>query len=192
MSTAPWVFWKDHEDEFPALASLARDVLSIPATGAGVERLFNSARDVCHYRRGSLNASTIQELMMFMCATKFEVEEAQLAYLWEYLTQQEREAAEEEKDVQQTRDSIDPISDNEEDSSPANVQLMAPSKRALGKWRKSHDSEPEGEVDHELDHDDDDGDHPLPTMPQRESTQIWSSGRNRKKPRREDDGFEYY
>jgi hypothetical protein len=40
-------FWKDHQHEFPALAKLARDVLLIPATGAGVERLFNSARDVC-------------------------------------------------------------------------------------------------------------------------------------------------
>jgi len=72
---------------------------------------------------------------------------------------------------------------------------MAPRERALGKRRKSHDSEQEGEVDHELDDDDDDdddGDHPLPTMPKRESTQIWSSGRNRKKPHREDDDFEYY
>ncbi|CAP79491.1 Pc19g00750 [Penicillium rubens Wisconsin 54-1255] len=32
------VFWKDHQRQFPALANLARDVLSIPATGAGVER----------------------------------------------------------------------------------------------------------------------------------------------------------
>jgi len=71
------VFWKDHEHEFPVLASLAWDVLSIPATGAGVERFSNSACDICHYCRGSLNASTIQELMMFMCTTKFEVEGAQ-------------------------------------------------------------------------------------------------------------------
>ena len=131
--------------------------------------------------------------MMFMCTTKFEVEEAKLAHLQELLTQQEREAAGEERDAQQTQDSIDPISDNEE-SSPVNAQLMAPSERALGKRRKSHDSEQEGEVDHGIDgdDDDDDDDYPLPTMPQREGTQIWSSGRNRKKPRREDDDFEYY
>ena len=131
---------------------------------------------------------------MFMCTTKFEVEGAQLAHLQELLTRQEQEAAEEERDAQQTKDSIDPISDDEEESSPVNAQLMAPREHALGKRRKSHDSEQGGEVDHELDDDDDDddGDHPLPTMPQRESTQIWSSGRNRKKPRREDDDFEYY
>ncbi|CAG8425270.1 unnamed protein product [Penicillium salamii] len=34
------------------IATLARDVLTIPATSAGVERLFNTARDICHYRRG--------------------------------------------------------------------------------------------------------------------------------------------
>lgn len=44
---------------FPALADLARDILTIPATRARVERLFNSTRDVCHYRRGSLKPSTI-------------------------------------------------------------------------------------------------------------------------------------
>ncbi|KAJ5378251.1 uncharacterized protein N7496_005660, partial [Penicillium cataractarum] len=37
-----------------ALITTARDVLSILVTGVGVERLFNSARDICHYRRGSL------------------------------------------------------------------------------------------------------------------------------------------
>ncbi|KAJ9482154.1 hypothetical protein VN97_g11287 [Penicillium thymicola] len=44
-------FWRDNQFRFPAIAALARDVLAIPATGAGVERLFNTARDVCHYRR---------------------------------------------------------------------------------------------------------------------------------------------
>ena len=45
----PLLFWKDNQHRFPALAALARDVLSVPATGAGVERLFNTARDICHY-----------------------------------------------------------------------------------------------------------------------------------------------
>lgn len=55
----PCHFWKQHEAQFPTLAALARDIFSIPATGAGVERLFSSARDICHYRRGSLNTTTI-------------------------------------------------------------------------------------------------------------------------------------
>ncbi|KAK9847191.1 hypothetical protein MYU51_020359 [Penicillium brevicompactum] len=36
------VFWKDHQRQFPALANLARDVLSIPATGAGANQEANS------------------------------------------------------------------------------------------------------------------------------------------------------
>jgi hypothetical protein len=37
---APRTFWKEHGHKFPALAKVAGDVLSIPATGAGAERLF--------------------------------------------------------------------------------------------------------------------------------------------------------
>jgi hypothetical protein len=55
----PRTFWKEHEHEFPILARMARDILSIPATGTGVERLFNCAHNICHYRRGQLKPSTI-------------------------------------------------------------------------------------------------------------------------------------
>ncbi|KAJ5171647.1 hypothetical protein N7492_004240 [Penicillium capsulatum] len=34
--------------------NLARDILTTPASGSRVERLFNSTRDIYHYRRGSL------------------------------------------------------------------------------------------------------------------------------------------
>jgi hypothetical protein len=78
------MFWREHQHKFPTLASLARGVLSIPATGAGVERLSNSARDICHYRRGSLSVTNIQDLMMFMCITRFDVEDEQLAFMKEY------------------------------------------------------------------------------------------------------------
>jgi len=43
---------------------MAKDILSIPASGVGVERLFNTARDVCHYRRNCLNADTIEIIML--------------------------------------------------------------------------------------------------------------------------------
>jgi hypothetical protein len=110
--TPTCVFWKDHQHQFPALANLARDVLSIPATGAGVERLFNSARDVCHYRRGSLKPSTIQDLMMFMCTSRFEIEEGQRALINEYLSHEEIQANQEEKDTNTPY--IEPISDDDE------------------------------------------------------------------------------
>ncbi|KAJ5366095.1 hypothetical protein N7541_000036 [Penicillium brevicompactum] len=41
--------------------------------GAGVERLFSTARDICHYRRGSLNETTIQNLMMLRCLSQFDI-----------------------------------------------------------------------------------------------------------------------
>ncbi|KAJ5672840.1 hypothetical protein N7507_001967 [Penicillium longicatenatum] len=104
---------RDHQHQFPALANLARDILSIPATGAGVERLFNSARDICHYRRGSLKSSTIQDLMMFMFTSRFEIEDSHRALINEYLSSEERQASQEEKDT--TTQPFEPISDNEED-----------------------------------------------------------------------------
>ncbi|KAJ6038667.1 hypothetical protein N7460_007384 [Penicillium canescens] len=64
---------RNHEKEFPILASITRDVMSILATSAGVERLFNSARDVCHYRRGSLNPETEYLLEQEIAATSKEL-----------------------------------------------------------------------------------------------------------------------
>lgn len=39
----PLVFWQNHQDKLPYLAKLARQIYSIPATSAGVERQFSSA-----------------------------------------------------------------------------------------------------------------------------------------------------
>ena len=96
---APRTWWRDHQHEFPALASLERDFLSIPATGAGVERLFNSPYDICHCRRGSLNAKTIQDLMMFLYTSHFDPEEEQLAFIRQFFSKEEQNAAVEDKDT---------------------------------------------------------------------------------------------
>jgi hypothetical protein len=56
--------WKTLEPEYPTLARMARDVLAIPATEVGVERLFNVGRDTCHYRRNRLNGKTIEMIMV--------------------------------------------------------------------------------------------------------------------------------
>jgi len=63
---------------------LARDVFSIPATGAGVERLFNTVRDVCHYRRGRLKSETIEEIILFLCVSRFDLQEAEMKQLEKY------------------------------------------------------------------------------------------------------------
>jgi hypothetical protein len=185
----PCQFWRENQYKYPVLASVARDVLSIPATGAGVERLFNSARDICHYRRGSLNASTIQELMMFMCTSKFEVEEEELALNKEYLSNNELQAAEEETDSQFLEDDLDPISDNEEDDMALVINeptTAALSENVLGKRRRSIASVPE-EESQEPHYSDNDDDSPLPA-----NQQMLRTSKRPRKQQRQDDGFTYY
>ncbi|KAJ5316476.1 hypothetical protein N7476_006783 [Penicillium atrosanguineum] len=112
---SPLPFWKENQHRFPAIAALAQDVLSVPATGAGVERLFNTARDICHYRRGRLNSTTIQELMMFLCTSRFDLQEDSSTFLKEVFTLDEIEAGkEEEREYTPEQFELDPISDNEE------------------------------------------------------------------------------
>ena len=58
-------WWYRNSTEFPRLARMARDVLAVPATGAGVERVFSVAGKVATSSRALLDPSTIQETMMF-------------------------------------------------------------------------------------------------------------------------------
>lgn len=90
---------------------MARDIFSIPATGAGVERLFNLARDVCYYRRGRLNSSTIQDLMIYKYTTRFEMEDEQLAFIRTLPIYEEGELDEPSKEIE----GFELISDTEED-----------------------------------------------------------------------------
>ncbi|KAJ5274016.1 hypothetical protein N7478_009141 [Penicillium angulare] len=171
---SPLTFWKEHQSRFPAIAALARDALSFPATGAGVERLFNIARDICHYRRGRMKSKTIEDLMMFLCTTRFDMEEQEAKLLREFFTWDEVETAKEEKDGKIDLIEVDLISDTEEQ---------------------------EDEIDNQDKHRDiveiDDisvnaGNHdagPNPSLPPNQ-TQVRASGRKRKS--REDDVFEYH
>ncbi|KAJ5827774.1 hypothetical protein N7447_004537 [Penicillium robsamsonii] len=96
------------------IAALTRDALSFPVTGAGVKRLFNTARDICHYRRGRMKSKTIKDLMMFLCTSRFNIEEHEAKLLKEYFTWDEIEAAKEEKEgkIDLMEDNL--ISDTEE------------------------------------------------------------------------------
>jgi hypothetical protein len=168
-------------------------VLSIPATSAGVERLFNTTRDICHYRRGSLNATTIQELILYRRATQFEVKEDDIAFWIEYLSKGEIEADQEEKDAQQVEGTVDRISEDEESNTEdtqedlvlvqAQSATQGPSKGAPRKRRKSVASEPDTEG--HRDSNEEEG-IPLPDTQQR------VSGRSRKRPRHNDDQFIVY
>lgn len=171
IDTTPLGFWKNNADRFPALAALARDILSVPATGAGVERLFNTARDICHYRRGRLSATTIQELMMFLCTSKFEIEEEQAAFLQEFFTRDEIEAAKEEREFTPDSVSVDPISDTEEEQTQEEEDIQGRGDILVG---ANNSTDP-----------------PLPSN-EEESTQPRASVRARKRVRRDEDLYTYY
>jgi hypothetical protein len=130
--------------------------------------------------------------MMFMCTTRFEIEEEQLAFIKDLATQQELEAAAEEKAAQAPQDTLDPISDNEEDESLAtsvgpSIQII--SERSLGKRRRSiisNASDPkDDQIDADADTDGDEDDAILlpPLLGGESSTQQRVSGRVRKRSR---------
>lgn len=136
--------------------------MSIPATGAGVERLFNSARDICHYRRGSLQPKTIRDIMLWMCTTRFDLHEQKRLILQEYLSHQEIAAMTE---ASETRDeSFEPISDTEEDDVQPQDRESLPQS-----YTTRDDLEGIEATDHDED-DDDDTNLPLPDTQQRVSS----------------------
>ena len=162
--------------------------MSIPATGAGVERLFNSARDVCHYRRGSLNPETIRDIMLYMCTTRFDIKEEQRLILQEYdILDHEMAVSAEALDVQ--THTFEAISDDEEDveiclDTPAATSIMqvtpaAPPLSAVAAGKRpavtsddEEDSDADGFADPE--------ENPSSPVP---NTQHRVSGRMRKKSR---------
>ncbi|CEJ58345.1 hypothetical protein PMG11_07004 [Penicillium brasilianum] len=118
----PRAFWKEHEHEFPILARMARDILSIPASGAGVKRLFNYARDICHYRRGQLKPSTIRELMLHQFATNFEVEQKEMEVIKEHLSAGEAALLDQARKPMPQLETLEPISDNEEEDQELSIE----------------------------------------------------------------------
>ena len=66
-------WWHQHSNQFPVLSKLAQDFLAIPSSGAGVERLFNSAYDICYYQWGKLHAETIEALMVQIYTDRFAI-----------------------------------------------------------------------------------------------------------------------
>ncbi|KAJ6001218.1 hypothetical protein N7481_001627 [Penicillium waksmanii] len=171
-------------DELSRYLGSTRDVLTTPASGSGVERLFNSARDICHYRRGSLKSKTIQDLMLFMCTTKFDMESEQLSLMDDYFTTQEAQAAREEKDARKAECEFDLISDSEDEPSAAISQtVQTVSEHAHGKRRRAENIT-EG-LEHVIELDEED-EVPLPDnihIQGESSTQRRSSGRLPKRSR---------
>ncbi|KAB8227109.1 uncharacterized protein BDW43DRAFT_317151 [Aspergillus alliaceus] len=127
---------------------------------------------------------------MFMCTSKFDIESEQLTFVDEYLTTQEIQVMNEEKDAGKPGDKFDPISDNEEDAPEAiSPQIQPPSKRALGKRPRTEATEEQGLLI-ELDNEDDEDEIPLPDINNQHgesNTQRRTSGRIPKRLKRDED-----
>ena len=99
---------------------MARDVLAVPISTVGVERLFNMARDIYHYRRSRLKADTISKLMImkhFDQASLEEETEAMDPELESERIRREHEESDMRKDLEYADDiDISDISDDESDS----------------------------------------------------------------------------
>lgn len=102
--------------------------------------------------------------MLFMCTSRFDLEDEQRAMINEYLSHEEIQAAREERDIQTSE--FDPISDNEE-----------PGRQEEGE---------EEELPQPNDNEDD-----VVDLPPIESTQIRRVS-SRKRPREDDDQWAYY
>ena len=63
LDTDPLMWWKQHVQEFPRLARMARQHLAVPATSASPERLFSSVGLVKSDLRGRLLDSTLIDVM---------------------------------------------------------------------------------------------------------------------------------
>lgn len=68
-----------------------------------------------------VSPGTIQDLMLFMCTSRFDLKEEQRAMINEYLSYEEVQADREEKDTKASE--LDPISDNEEDDEGDLIQI---------------------------------------------------------------------
>lgn len=115
--------------------------------------------------------------MMSMCASRFEVEEQQLAFTKEFFSTNEIEAGIEEKEREEE---LDPISDNEEDD-PITMVIAQPliesrSPVISGRGQKRNNSGSQDEAQ-ESSNSESEEDLPLPDIQQR------ISGRVRKRSR---------
>ena len=58
-------YWRVRSIESPHLGLMARDIFAVPATGAGVERMFSKSGRVASWSRARLQATTIRETMLY-------------------------------------------------------------------------------------------------------------------------------
>ena len=60
------LYWRENREVFPLIASIAREVLAIPASNTSVERLFSLCKNTVTDKRTRLGAEKLNKLM-FSC-----------------------------------------------------------------------------------------------------------------------------
>ncbi|KAJ9480643.1 hypothetical protein VN97_g12902 [Penicillium thymicola] len=116
VNISPSAYWKDHQRKWPVLTRLARDLLSIPATGAGAERLSTVAKNIYHIRGGSLDESTMRDLVMYAYSEGSESGKQSISRV-------ERDTASDEEweEFEVEAERAEPISDDEWGSAEMSV-----------------------------------------------------------------------
>jgi hypothetical protein len=57
-------WWKDRAHQYPVMARVARDFLSIPCASVSVERMFNLGCDQIGLRRHNMSSDSLQQVMV--------------------------------------------------------------------------------------------------------------------------------
>ncbi|KAJ5378335.1 uncharacterized protein N7496_005744, partial [Penicillium cataractarum] len=100
--------------KFPILIALTRDILSIPTSSTSVERLFNYARDIYHYRRRQLKPEIVKALILYIYTTKFKVKQREINFTKQLISVRELALLKQERGSLLPLPSLDPISDSKE------------------------------------------------------------------------------
>jgi hypothetical protein len=69
--TNPLLYWKTHQFDFPILAAMAKDYLTVQASSVSSERAFSSGTDLVTATRCSMGGKTIEMTQFLKFAFKF-------------------------------------------------------------------------------------------------------------------------
>ncbi|KAJ5471499.1 hypothetical protein N7530_008856 [Penicillium desertorum] len=116
LNISPCAYWKDHQREWPVLTRLARDLLSIPATGASTERLLTVAQNICRTRGGSLDESTMRDLVMYAYSEGSESGKQSISWV-----EHDMASDDEWEEFEVEAERHEPVSDDEWDSAEMSV-----------------------------------------------------------------------
>ncbi|KAJ6048980.1 uncharacterized protein N7446_011663 [Penicillium canescens] len=94
-----------HEGCFFIIATLTRDILSILAFSASVERLLSTTRNIYYYRRRRIKSKIIKELIKFLYTLRVNLKSGR---------QRRIKVVKEEKDKRSNKVNIDGTSDTKE------------------------------------------------------------------------------